>query len=160
MRLWPFQATYAPELGALDDPMNVLLECGWSNDYNDMISSPHKATMLILRILFVVWIFPLMGAEVIGSATGFAVASGGYILTNAHVVRGCKFVTAGIEGTASPAKVVAVDSLNDLALLKVDLIFHNLLSIRDGSRLQLGEQVIAFGYPLQGVIYRGSFQLR
>jgi hypothetical protein len=96
--------------------------------------------------------FSLNAADVIASGTGFAVSPGGHILTNAHVVSGCINVTARIGGVELQAQVVSIDSQNDLALLKISGTFTTVLPLREGTRVQLGETVAAFGYPLQGVI--------
>lgn len=106
----------------------------------------------ILLLLLTCSVLPLDAAEVIGSATGFAVSTGGYILTNAHVVSGCSNMTAKIGGLESPAQIVSIDSLNDLALLKISGALSTVLPLREGTRVQLGEPVIAFGYPLQGLL--------
>jgi S1-C subfamily serine protease len=94
----------------------------------------------------------LRAADVIASGTGFAVSPAGHILTNAHVVSGCTKVTAKIGGAELSAEVVSVDTQNDLALLKISGTFTAVLPLREGTRVQLGETVIAFGYPLQGLI--------
>jgi len=95
----------------------------------------------------------LGGADKLAATgTGFAVSFGGHILTNAHVVSTCGTVTARIGGVELPTQVVSLDAQNDLALLKVQSTFGTVLSLRDGARVQLGEAVAVFGYPLQGVI--------
>ena len=106
----------------------------------------------ILPLLLTCSVFSLNGAEVVASGTGFAVSPGGHILTNAHVVSGCSNVTARIGGLELQAQVMSIDSQNDLALLKISGTFSTVLPLREGTRVQLGEAVVAFGYPLQGVI--------
>ena len=61
------------------------------------------------------------------SASGVIVDSGGYIITNAHVIRGAVNVRVLMASIKTPdsdapvdAKVVGVDRGTDLALLKVD----------------------------------------
>jgi len=111
--------------------------------------------MLKVRVLVMLLIaapFSLYAAEVIASGTGFGVSPGGHILTNAHVVSGCSNVTARIGGLELPVQIVSLDPQNDLALLKIAGTFSTVLPLREGTRVQLGETVVAFGYPLQGVI--------
>jgi S1-C subfamily serine protease len=91
-------------------------------------------------------------ADAPASGTGFAVAPEGYILTNAHVVAGCAKVTARIGDVEHSVTIVSTDAQNDLALLKVPVALGNVLPLRDGPRVQLGEAVLALGYPLQGLI--------
>ena len=56
-----------------------------------------------------------------GIGTGFFISPEGYIITNAHVVKGCSVVQAasGINFRRD-ARVVATDTANDLALLKIE----------------------------------------
>ena len=56
------------------------------------------------------------------SGTGFFVAAGGAVVTNAHVVEDCLSIRVTSEqGATSVAKVVARDARNDLALLGTGL---------------------------------------
>ena len=78
----------------------------------------------------------------------------GYLLTNNHVISECKLIEVGGVG---PAKVVGRDTGNDLALIQVTkqsgLDFEPLKISSKSTRL--GEEVIAFGYPLRGVLGDG-----
>lgn len=85
----------------------------------------------------------------IGGGSGFVVTSDGYILTNHHVVAGAErlkvtFLNHKVYG----AKIVGLDSLTDLALLKVDA--HNLIPVNfaDSDLSKIGDWVIALGSPL------------
>ena len=70
----------------------------------------------------------------------------GYILTNEHVVRGSRWVTLITHtGARLTAYVAAVDAGRDIALVKVDMPFHSVLSFATEARE--GEEVIALGYP-------------
>jgi hypothetical protein len=106
----------------------------------------------LLPVLLTYSVFPVDADELIGSATGFAVNTSGHVLTNAHVVSECSNVTVKIGGLELPVQIVSIDAHNDLALLKISGVLSTVLSLREGTRVQLGESVIAFGYPLQGVI--------
>jgi len=52
------------------------------------------------------------------SGSGFAVSTVGHVITNNHVIKGCKTVKIHTKGKLIPAKVIAYDSKNDIALLK------------------------------------------
>ena len=85
------------------------------------------------------------------SGTGFFVTGDGHIITNAHVVRDCSEIRVGIgQGNVMFARLVAKDTTNDLALLKVDANSSHLASLRFAVRL--GENVEAFGYPLSEIL--------
>jgi len=91
----------------------------------------------------------------LSTGTGFFVASDGYLVTNAHVVEGCAEakVVCGSAGP-TPAQVLARDAANDLALLKVNFLSDHVATLRAGVRM--GEEIAAFGYPLQGTLSSGG----
>ena len=89
------------------------------------------------------------------NGTGFFVSSDGYVVTNAHVVEGCDDpkVASGLAAPA-PAQVLARDEQNDLALLKVECATGHVAVLRAG--VEVGEEIAAFGYPLQGRLSAGG----
>jgi S1-C subfamily serine protease len=93
------------------------------------------------------------------SGTGFFVTSEGHIVTNSHVVTGCSTIEVkSPAGTAAPARLLAQDSTNDLALLKVEQTVSKVASLRVGVRL--GEPIAAFGFPFTSVLASsGNFTL-
>jgi serine protease Do len=94
------------------------------------------------------------------TGTGFVVTSNGHIVTNAHVVENCTSLDISTsDHPRLPARIVARDDINDIALLiSVDLKPKDVSAIRNG--VKLGEQVVAFGYPLSGVLaVSGNFTL-
>ncbi len=73
------------------------------------------------------------------------------MLTNAHVVEGCTTISVMPDGGEPlPARLIASDKANDLALLKVDHQPAKVAAIRIGIRL--GELVSVFGFPLSSVL--------
>ncbi len=83
-----------------------------------------------------------------GIGSGIIISPDGYILTNNHVVDGAVDVKVTLhDRRILRAKVVGVDKLTDLAVLKVD--GDNLTSIAwgDSSKLEPGQTVLAFGSP-------------
>jgi S1-C subfamily serine protease len=90
----------------------------------------------------------------ISSGSAFVVSRQGHLLTNDHVVSGCALVEIGGVGTAA---VVSRDIGNDLALIQAKTqsdVELEPLKVRSKST-RLGEEVIALGYPLRGVIGDG-----
>src|SRR5258708_35866390 len=73
------------------------------------------------------------------SGSGFAIAQGALILTNNHVVDGCRTVSISGGGTA---KVVQSDPASDLAILKPSQPLEKGLSFRSGRQVRLGEEII------------------
>ncbi|MFW8588848.1 trypsin-like peptidase domain-containing protein [Rhizobium beringeri] len=69
----------------------------------------------------------------------------GWLLTNAHVVKGCSRVEVKGKGDATDTRV---DEINDLAVIKISsqdplkpLVFRK-------SPTRLGEDIVAIGFPL------------
>jgi putative serine protease PepD len=94
------------------------------------------------------------------SGTGFAVSSGGLVVTNEHVVDGAGKVTVTLsDGTSRPASVVGQDRSTDLALLRVDTGGRALtpLKLADSDRAQIGDATYAIGNPfgLEGTLTTG-----
>jgi serine protease Do len=85
-----------------------------------------------------------------GLATGFVIHSDGWVLTNAHVVEGAGRIEVdlGDEGGRVPGKVIGVDALTDLALVKVKAD-HALpaVPLGDSDRLEIAEWVLVVGNP-------------
>jgi serine protease Do len=83
-----------------------------------------------------------------GVGSGFIISPDGYIVTNDHVIDGATQVRVTLnDRRVFPAKVVGVDKLNDLAVIKIDA--HDLTTVPWGnsSDLRTGETVLAFGSP-------------
>jgi serine protease Do len=84
-----------------------------------------------------------------GAGTGFIIDSAGFVVTNAHVVRGADEVTVRLRDDRQfTAEVVGRDRRLDLALLKIGGA-DNLpaVTLGDSDALRVGEQVIAVGNP-------------
>ena len=82
-----------------------------------------------------------------GSGSGFFVSKDGHAITNYHVIEGCDINKLSFKGSQTEVKVLAVDKVNDIAILKSnakpDVIFP--VSNEDVSLL---EDVIVAGFPL------------
>ena len=83
------------------------------------------------------------------SGSGFITSSGNNanIITNYHVVEGCDNVIISRNGNRINSKVLAVDQINDLAILKAKLNSSKVYSVSEND-VQLLEDVIIAGYPL------------
>jgi TPR repeat protein len=88
------------------------------------------------------------------SGTAFFVTPDGKALTNAHVVRGCSDVTVITGGESHPARVLALDDRNDLALLAADL--HAEHSAIWRLQVRQGEDIAVYGFPLPGALASGG----
>jgi S1-C subfamily serine protease len=95
---------------------------------------------------------PTTGQTGTGTATGSGVIfdANGLILTNHHVVAGdpSKLTVNLKDGRSFDASVYGIDTLTDLAIVKVDASGLPTAPIGDSSTIQVGQQAIAIGSPL------------
>jgi len=83
-----------------------------------------------------------------GEGSGFIVSSDGYILTNAHVVRGVDEVTVKLTDKRKfTAKVIGYDARTDIAVIKIKANNLPQVAIGDPDKLRVGEAVVAIGSP-------------
>lgn len=87
----------------------------------------------------------------LSSGTGFYISAGGHIITNQHVIDGCKTIKISKDDSLEQVSLVVEDVRNDVALLKAgenkDIAF-----IRGGRGIRQGDEIIAYGYPLSGIL--------
>jgi serine protease Do len=131
-----------------------------------------RANASVVQI-FVRGLAPVNAGDVAGllapeSATGSGVIldAAGYIVTNAHVVRGAHTIKVLLPDTSTPADatggskrtrrrertvtatLVGLDRDSDLAVIKVDAEKLTALELGDSSKLHQGQFVVAMGSPL------------
>ncbi len=82
--------------------------------------------------------------------SGVVVTSNGEILTNAHVIEGATSVVVRFAGETEPrvAKILATDTGNDLALIKVEATGLVAATFAKPGSVKIGDSVIAIGYAL------------
>ena len=84
-----------------------------------------------------------------GGGTGFIITNDGLILTNKHVAQsGDSLTVLSADGKNYPAKVVALDPTNDLAILKIEAKGLPVVDLGDSNDLQTGQWVVAIGNAL------------
>ena len=84
-----------------------------------------------------------------GQGSGFIIDSQGIILTNAHVVTGADKVTVKLrDGRSFQGEVRGVDSLSDLAVVKIKGNNLPAATLGNSNELQVGDWAIAVGNPL------------
>jgi serine protease Do len=83
-----------------------------------------------------------------GVGSGIIISPDGYIVTNNHVVDGAKQIKVTLnDRRILSAKVVGVDKLTDLAVLKVNASDLPTIAWGDSTKLEPGQTVLAFGSP-------------
>ena len=91
---------------------------------------------------------PMQEIPARGAGSGFIVSSDGYILTNAHVVKGAdEVVVKLIDKRKFTAKVVGADSRTDVAVIKITATNLPVVKLGDPTKLRVGEAVVAIGSP-------------
>ena len=90
------------------------------------------------------------------SGSGFIIDSNGLVVTNEHVVRGFQTVTVRIAGGSSyTGNVLGVDVGADLALVEIQSSRKfDTLELGDSDSLEVGDDVIAMGFPLGDILGR------
>ena len=84
-----------------------------------------------------------------GVGSGVIFDSNGWILTNHHVVKGGeKFDVELKDGRVLSGKVYGIDTLTDLAIVKVDATGLPSATIGGSDALKVGQLVVAIGSPL------------
>lgn len=86
----------------------------------------------------------------VGGGTGFIISADGYIVTNKHVVYDdeAEYTVLVNDEQKYPAKVLAKDTVNDIAILKIDAKDLRFLSLADSDQIKVGQSVIAIGNAL------------
>jgi serine protease Do len=93
------------------------------------------------------------------SGSGVVVDPAGYIMTNAHVVKGAVTLKVSLGNSRSPtsrfqvprtfdARVLGVDRESDLALLKIEAQGLPSLTFGDSDKVSQGDLVLALGSPM------------
>ena len=88
--------------------------------------------------------------KLISVGTGFYISASGNVLTNNHVVDGCGEIRIPVEN--AKGKLVVADQSNDLALVKLEVSGKPSLQFQSADELKQGEEVFAFGFPLDGYL--------
>lgn len=83
------------------------------------------------------------------AGSGMIFSTDGYVLTNAHVVKGFTYVDVSIStGETLSGKVIGRDEQADLAVVKItsDKMFPK-VSFGDSAKTEQGDEVFALGFP-------------
>jgi len=86
----------------------------------------------------------------VGGGSGFIISSDGMILTNKHVIdiQGAEFTVLTNDGQKYPAKIIAQDPAQDIAILKIDKNNLPVVKLGDSTNLQIGQTAVAIGNAL------------
>jgi S1-C subfamily serine protease len=103
-----------------------------------------------------------LDARAANGGSGFLIDAKGYLVTNAHVVRGSTtIIILNNKGQEFKAKIAFLDIEKDLAILKIedqDFVPSSTLpySIRR-TNSDLGEQIFTLGFPKDEIVYNEGY---
>jgi len=147
-------AKIPPGLGATTHDITVINPDGESSTLNNVIvvinvvTSTPPAELTTLEITEKVSPAVIFIYNGVGSGSGVIIDSAGYALTNEHVIYGCSSVGVLLDnGVMVSAQVVGWNKTYDLAVIKLDGSNFDTASFGDSNSIQLGAEVLAFGYP-------------
>ncbi|TSC92708.1 MAG: Protease Do [Candidatus Berkelbacteria bacterium Licking1014_85] len=85
-----------------------------------------------------------------GGGTGFVITSDGLIVTNKHVVsdENVEYTVFTADGKSYTPKVLARDSVSDLAILKIEAKGLPVVDLGDSDALKVGQWMVAIGNAL------------
>ncbi|MDB5193126.1 MAG: trypsin-like peptidase protein [Segetibacter sp.] len=94
--------------------------------------------------------------------TSFLIDGKGFLVTNAHVVKGAStIIVQNTKGQEFKATISHLDNLKDLAILKIeDVDFKPYASLPYSIRrntVDLGEQIFTLGYPRDEIVYNEGY---
>lgn len=111
---------------------------GGDDFFNRFFGSPYRGQQ------------PQRPAPQLSQGSAFLVSQDGYIMTNAHVVKGADKITAVLnDGREIDAVLVGADSHTDIAILKIAGNDYPYLELGNSDDIDIGEWVIAIGNPFQ-----------
>jgi putative serine protease PepD len=122
------------QIGSLDTELTKL-KASASSDFSGIIDVAIKSVVTIRTD--------------VAQGSGFIIANGGYIVTNAHVMEGA--TAAAIityDGKTHLVSRIGENTNMDIILLKMDDSSYSPLTLGDSDNAQIGEKVIAIGNPL------------
>ena len=95
--------------------------------------------------------------EPLGEGSGIIISADGYILTNAHVVKGAEAIKVVLYNEEEyEARLIGSDEQTDIAVLKIDESNLTAAELGDSAEIEVGETVYAIGNP-GGIALHSSF---
>ena len=125
-------------------------QSGKFNESSAIIDAAAKVSPAVVRIVVAGTDTTTIGGVIPeGVGSGVIYDSRGWILTNRHVVADSRSLTVELkDGREFAGTVYGIDTLTDLAIVKIDATDLATAPIGDSGELQVGQVTIAIGSPL------------
>jgi hypothetical protein len=98
-----------------------------------------------------------LNARLLSGGSGFLIDTKGFIVTNAHILRGTGAIVVNNKGQEFNSSIVFIDQEKDLAILKItDAEYISAKSIPysiQKNNADLGEEIFTLGYPRNEIVY-------
>jgi serine protease Do len=93
---------------------------------------------------------PQKPAPQLSQGSGFFVSPDGYIMTNAHVIKGADKITVTLnDGRELDATLIGEDPHTDVAIIKAEGTDFPFVTFGNSDEMDIGEWVVAIGSPFQ-----------
>ncbi len=126
--------TLGSQIGSIDQDISKL-KASTSSDFSGIIEKSIKSVVTIRTD--------------VSQGSGFIIADGGYVVTNAHVMEGAKAANIiTYDGKNHAVTQIGKNTIMDIALLKIEENGYSPLELANSNNVQVGEKVIAIGNPL------------
>ncbi len=137
----------SPSTGTIDPSPQIVTTAQSTNGINAIY---RKVSPAVVRISVVVQTRGRFRASGEAVGTGMVIDTQGHILTNYHIIEGASSIRVEMaDGSEYPASVTATAPQDDLAVIQINAPASKLVPIQlgDSSGVQVGDEVIAIGYP-------------
>ena len=114
-----------------------------------LVSEQSATVSVAERISPAIVTLEVTGADGESVGSGVIYSADGWIVTNRHVVEGATTMTIHLkDGRDFPGRVYGIDTLTDLAIVKVEATGLTAATLGRSSAIQVGQTAIAIGSPL------------
>ncbi len=125
-----------------------------SRQLNDLKKDQNKTNKELKAVKDAVKIDPAATPK--SGGTGFLIDGKGYLITNAHVLKGKIIIATNDKGQQFLAKVCMKDEIRDIAVLKIedkDFKPYGVLPYSINGSVNLAEPIYTMGYPKDEIVY-------
>jgi serine protease Do len=99
--------------------------------------------------------------ELTTSGSAFLIDGKGYLVTNAHVLKGSGAIVVNNKGKEFNARIINIDIKSDIAILKIQDEDYKPVSTLPysikQSNVDLGEELFTLGYPREQIVYNMGY---